>query len=216
MPDHTKTRISTAITLLAAGAALLATAALAQPDAAASQRPTQPQPGDRRTVATGRINTPPVIDGVVDDECCPSAASTDSLIQYEPRHGEPSPHRTIIYIGFDDQALYAAFVCYDPDPAGIAAALTRRDSDLTNDDAVAIFLDSLNDGCTATGVLVHRIQTTCLQSECVHPPAFYFRNGAFLEGDPRRVPMHPTSLAEDGASTQTYSRSRRFAKLNNR
>ena len=102
--------------------------------------------GDKRTVATGRITAPPVIDGVVDDVCWQTAASTDSLIQFQPRHGEPSPHRTVIYIGFDDRALYVAFVCYDSDPERIAAALTRRDSELVDDDAVAIFLDSLNDG----------------------------------------------------------------------
>jgi hypothetical protein len=96
---------------------------------------------------------------VVDDECWQTASSTDSLIQFQPRHGEPSPHRTVIFVGFDDRALYVAFVCYDSDPSRIAAALTKRDSDLGDDDAVGIFLDSLNDGYNATGFVTNPLGT---------------------------------------------------------
>jgi hypothetical protein len=112
-----------------------------------------------KSVEAVRITTPPVIDGVVDDECWTAAALTEGLIQFQPIHGQPSPHRTVIHVGFDDEALYVAFVCYDSDPARMAAAMTRRDSDLGNDDAVAIFLDTLNDGYTATAFVTNLLGT---------------------------------------------------------
>jgi len=139
--DYARIWIATAIVLLATGANARTGATV------------------RRTVAAVRITAPPVIDGVIDDECWKGASSTDSLIQFEPRNGEPSPHRTVIYVGFDDGALYVAFVCYDSDPGRIAAAMTRRDSDLGDDDAVAIFLDSLNDGYTATAFVTNPLGT---------------------------------------------------------
>jgi hypothetical protein len=155
---YAKKWIATAIVLFAT-AACVHNGAHAQPGAETSLRPAETQPGDKRTVSAVRFTAPPVIDGVVDDECWQSASSTDSLIQFQPQHGEPSPHRTVIFVGFDDRALYVAFVCYDSDPSRIAAALTKRDSDLGDDDAVGIFLDSLNDGYTATAFVTNPLGT---------------------------------------------------------
>lgn len=112
---------------------------------------------DQRGRVIGAVRFPqaPVIDGRVDDELWQLADSVEGFIQFQPEHGRPSPLRTVARIGYDDEALYVAFTCYDPEPEGIAAALTKRDSDLRQDDAVVIMLDTFNDDQTCTAFVTN-------------------------------------------------------------
>lgn len=103
-----------------------------------------------RSVRAARFPQPPVIDGRVDEEIWQLAEPIEGFIQFEPEHGQPSPLRTVAYIGYGDEALYVAFVCYDPDPEAIAAAVIKRDGDLEDDDAVVIMLDTFNDNSNCT------------------------------------------------------------------
>jgi len=112
-----------------------------------------------RSVAATRFPKPPVIDGRPDEEVWNLAQPVEGLIQFEPQNGERSPLRTVVRIGYDDDALYVAFYCYDPNPSGISAALTKRDSSLTGDDAVAIFLDTFNDDSSCTAFVTNLLGT---------------------------------------------------------
>ena len=106
-----------------------------------------------------RFPNSPAIDGQMIEEVWQLAQQTEGFTQFEPHHGEPSHLRTVARFGFDDDALYIAFVCYDPEPPGIAAALTRRDSDLRNDDCVMVFLDTLDDDHTGTAFATNLLGT---------------------------------------------------------
>ncbi len=114
---------------------------------------------EERSVRAVRFPRPPAIDGRPDEEAWGLAEPIEDFIQFKPRHGEPSPLRTVVRIGFDDDALYVAFTCYDPEPDGIAAALTQRDSDLRDDDAVVVFLDTFNDDSSCTGFVTNLLGT---------------------------------------------------------
>ncbi|MCK4773334.1 MAG: hypothetical protein KAT30_01060, partial [Candidatus Krumholzibacteria bacterium] len=114
---------------------------------------------EQKRVEVVPFSIPPEIDGRVIEDCWWQASPTEGFFQFEPHHGQLSPLRTIVYIGVDDQTLYVAFVCYDPAPEGIAAALTKRDSDLGDDDAVAIFLDTLDDDYTASAFVTNLLGT---------------------------------------------------------
>lgn len=68
---------------------------------------------------------------------------TSDFRQRVPGDGEPASEGTRAQITFDDSNLYVAFVC-DDDPALIRAALNRRDG-ITDDDRVAVYLDTFLD-----------------------------------------------------------------------
>jgi hypothetical protein len=93
--------------------------------------------------------TAPVIDGVLDDEVWDTAATVEGFVQFEPQFGVPSDFRTVVLVGHTSEALYVAFRCFDSDPARISAAVTSRDGDLENDDAVTVLLDTNLDRRTA-------------------------------------------------------------------
>jgi len=96
-----------------------------------------------------RFETPPTIDGVLDDPVWESAAQVEGFWQIRPSHGEPSPVTTTVLLGYDDEALYIGFRCQDNDIGRIAAAITARDGDFQADDTVVIMLDTFHDGDSA-------------------------------------------------------------------
>jgi hypothetical protein len=66
------------------------------------------------------------------------------FLQREPRDGEPATQRTDVYVGYDDANLYAVFLAFDRDPAGVRARMSPR-GDTGSDDWVHIVLDTFND-----------------------------------------------------------------------
>jgi len=88
----------------------------------------------------------PTIDGNIDESEWGGAALVDQpFVQFEPEFGVPSSFRTVVRIGQTETALYVAFEAFDPDISRLAAAKTQRDSNLDDDDAVAVLLDTFAD-----------------------------------------------------------------------
>jgi hypothetical protein len=112
-----------------------------------------------RSVEAVRFDQHPVIDGVVTDTAWFSASPIEDFIQFQPRHGQPSHLRTSVYIGYRPDTLFIAFVCLDPEPERISAARTKRDSDLEEDDAVIVMLDTYDDDRTCTAFATNSIGT---------------------------------------------------------
>jgi hypothetical protein len=104
-----------------------------------------------------RTESPPAIDGIVDDEEWSGAARATDFIQYEPRRGSPSEHRTEALVLYDAEHLYVAFVAWDPEAP--AAQLTRRDAELTNDDAAILLLDTHHDRQSAYYFMTNALGT---------------------------------------------------------
>ena len=80
----------------------------------------------QRTAVAVRTETPPRLDGVVDDAIWARAPLNEGFTQREPNDGEPATLRTTFQVAYDDDALYVAAVCYD-DPDSVTVALARRD-----------------------------------------------------------------------------------------
>ena len=76
------------------------------------------------------IDVAPVIDGVLDDAAWTGTPlpTRDEWRSYNPLHGDAIPKQTTVWVTYDDKALYIAFRCDDPEPAGIKTSVTRRDS----------------------------------------------------------------------------------------
>ncbi|MEE2876289.1 MAG: DUF5916 domain-containing protein [Candidatus Neomarinimicrobiota bacterium] len=106
-----------------------------------------------------RVDTPPVIDGRLDDPAWESALPVSNMIQVEPDNLTPPTELTEIRIVYDDNALYFAFRSYDSDPAGIMRRLARRDQWMeagsNNADWVGVALDPQNDDRTGYVFIVN-------------------------------------------------------------
>ncbi len=87
----------------------------------------------------------PDIDGRLDDAFWQNAAQITNFIQTEPRNGEPSTQKTLVYIAYNANALLIGARLEDTESSRIAANEYRRDADLEADDAFEIFLDTFRD-----------------------------------------------------------------------
>ncbi len=99
-----------------------------------------------REIKATRTETPPKIDGKLDDACWQNSAKTGTLIQFEPQRGEPATQPTTIYLAYDANKLYVAFECFKTDMDNLAANQTRRDSFFFSDDHVEVLIDTFLDG----------------------------------------------------------------------
>ena len=99
-----------------------------------------------REIKAIRTETPPKIDGKLDDACWQNSAKTGTLIQFEPQRGEPATQPTTIYLAYDANKLYVAFECFKTDMHNLAANQTRRDSFFFSDDHVEVLIDTFLDG----------------------------------------------------------------------
>ena len=104
-----------------------------------------------------RIASPPVLDGLLDEDAWATAVAISDFAQREPQeHGPPSEH-TEARVLYDAEYLYIGFVLYDSDPEAIRATQLRRDSlrirvpgsrrdaGARSDDIVSVLLDTFHD-----------------------------------------------------------------------
>jgi hypothetical protein len=89
------------------------------------------------------ISTPPVINGVLDDEAWQEGTWAGGFTQNQPYNGQLETQRTEFKILFDDNNLYVAIKAYDTSPDSIVNRLTRRDE--ADGDLVGIIIDSFHD-----------------------------------------------------------------------
>jgi hypothetical protein len=135
-------------------AALLPASTLAQTPAAESLR-------------ARRAAVPPKIDGVLDDELWASEPlPLDRWMSYNPLRGEPAQQQTSVWVGYDNEAIYFAFKCFDAEPDKIRTTISRRDT-VWNDDWVGVSLDSSRAGQLAYHMFVNPsgIQMDALQAK---------------------------------------------------
>lgn len=77
-----------------------------------------------------------------------SMARVGNFVQRTPDDGDPATQRTEVYIGYDQQQLYAIFLAFDSDPDQIRANLSSREN-IDGDDTVEMTIDTFNDQRTA-------------------------------------------------------------------
>ena len=101
----------------------------------------------QRSYTTKRTNTPPVIDGNLEDAEWLAVDWGTGFRQREPYDGDPPTSETAFKILYDDKNLYIGVRCYDDDPDEIVSRMSRRDG--FAGDWVEINIDSYNDKRTA-------------------------------------------------------------------
>lgn len=89
-----------------------------------------------------RADTPPVIDGKLEESIWKGAASVDDIfISYNPTDGDILPFKTKVWLAYDPDNLYFAFHCFDDEPEKIKTSITKRDN-MWSDDWIGLAIDT--------------------------------------------------------------------------
>jgi len=99
-------------------------------------------------LAASRASVAPVIDGRLDDAAWKSALKFTDFKTFKPDYGKEPGQKSEAYFLFDAENFYIAFRCYDTEPGGIKANISKRDA-MFADDYVAFSVDTFSDGQNA-------------------------------------------------------------------
>jgi hypothetical protein len=101
----------------------------------------------KKTLQTIRTQTPPVIDGVVNEPAWQITEPAGGFFQYEPHNDRPASYDTYVWVLYDDYYLYIGAKMQDPEPDKILTELSLRDGDEDlNADKFWIDINPFNDG----------------------------------------------------------------------
>ena len=113
---------------------------LALQPSSVAQAETETESAHRIATAIRITNTPPQLDGILDDDIWQTAPLHEGFRQRDPDEGEPVSEHTTFQVAYDDEAIYFGIVCYDSEPDKIVSRLVRRD-DYVESDKIQIILD---------------------------------------------------------------------------
>ncbi len=99
----------------------------------------------RPSITALRVETPPVLDGKMNDAAWANAQVSEPLRQEQPDEGARATEKTVFRVVYTSEALYIGVWCFDREPEKIISRLMSRDSPLPKDDAVCIALDPFLD-----------------------------------------------------------------------
>ncbi|HMB72726.1 MAG TPA: carbohydrate binding family 9 domain-containing protein [Gammaproteobacteria bacterium] len=97
-----------------------------------------------KTVRVIRIDSPPVIDGSLDDAVWERAEVITDFHQTRPGDGAQPSEPTELYLLYDEDAFYIGARMYDSNPELIAAPTFRHGQGLGSDDRLVVILDPFN------------------------------------------------------------------------
>ena len=112
--------------------------------------------GQERTKNThvNRTETPPKIDGLIEDDCWKNREPLSGFFQFDPVNGVKASEETLVRIAYDQKNIYFAFLMLDSQPDKIWAELTPRNT-YENNDSITVILDTYNDKRTSISFTVN-------------------------------------------------------------
>jgi hypothetical protein len=126
--------------ILATMDCLLAIFTLTMPAAKPDVKPTdRPLP-----VVIHKTESPPIIDGQLNDPVWELATRFDQFITFKPDYGKPTSEETVVLMAYDRKFIYFAFDCRDSEPSKVKAAMSKRDG-IDMDDWIGVILDTFGD-----------------------------------------------------------------------
>ena len=93
-------------------------------------------------IVAGKLSKEPVIDGVLED-VWQQAARIEKFTVLKTIVNPKYPYTA--YVGYDENNLFVAFDCKEPDMAGLVANVKENGGNVTSDDCVELFLDVRRD-----------------------------------------------------------------------
>ncbi len=108
------------------------------------------EPGAARRLpdeTVSRASGPIKIDGAIEDEAWKDALRVTLDYEWFPGENVEPPVETEVFITYDDNNLYVAWLAHDPDPTAVRAHLMDRDevNTFVQDDHVVLMIDTFND-----------------------------------------------------------------------
>jgi len=100
--------------------------------------------GERKSFEIHRTDSPPVIDGKLDDAVWKDAAFVDDFHQTSPTNGAVPTERTVVRVTYDDEYLYISANLQDSEPTAIQAKQLIQGKTFYSDDRFWVTLDSFN------------------------------------------------------------------------
>jgi len=104
---------------------------------------TNPVTGQKQVRAV-RVDTPPIIDGVLDEAVWQQANVITDFHQTRPGDGATPSERTEVYVVYTADAMYIGARMYDSEPDLIAAPVIRHGQGMPSDDRLVVILDPFN------------------------------------------------------------------------
>ena len=100
----------------------------------------------RVTLRAVRVDTPPQIDGRLDEPVYAAVAAMTDFVQTEPSDGAPASEKTEVWLLFDDDHLYIMARCWESRPERMMFSEMRRDNlNIGSNDNLAWGLDTFFD-----------------------------------------------------------------------
>ena len=97
---------------------------------------------ERPHIPAIKVNSPPKIDGDLNDEAWQTAAKVTGF--WRTDRDQLAEEQTEVLICYDDTAIYVAFICHDSQPNLIRAQQRKRGGAFQSDDFITINIDPLN------------------------------------------------------------------------
>jgi hypothetical protein len=98
-----------------------------------------------KTIDITRTDTPPVIDGRLDEAVWSQASCVDDLHQINPIEYETPTVRTCVYLLYTTNAFYVGAQMFDSEAELISAQVLRQGERIVPDDFFGVILDPFND-----------------------------------------------------------------------
>ena len=110
---------------------------------------------NRKKISATRVNTPPKIDGILDESVWSNIPIAKDFVMMRPNNGEkePNTHKTEVKLVYDDEAIYVSAIMYTPDPSKIPAEFNNRDR-IGNSDFFMLMINPNDDGQNPTMFIV--------------------------------------------------------------
>lgn len=107
---------------------------------------------ERKEIIAERINNPPKIDGVLDDEVWKTLPAHGDFQMWEPgNEGEiPKEIRSEVKMAYDNKAVYFGIYLYDNQPGTVLRQFSQRDDIFVQADHFSIAINTYNDGANET------------------------------------------------------------------
>ena len=101
-----------------------------------------------------KIDSPPKIDGKLDDAVWKTAFRMTNFKTFEPDYSKEPKEKTEAFMMYDSENFYFGFRCYDKEPKKIKASITKRDN-MFDDDFIGVIIDTFNDKQSGYGFIVN-------------------------------------------------------------
>lgn len=109
----------------------------------------------RKKINATRIDSPPKIDGILDESIWLNVPIAKDFVMMRPNNGEkePNTHKTEVKLVYDDEAIYVSAIMYAPDTSIIPAEFNNRDR-IGNSDFFMLMINPNDDGQNPTMFIV--------------------------------------------------------------